>query len=213
MTEQKLKFIRKRSGICAKLIKYLEIKGLLYKRPEAETLKGWRSWKSKVKAQYPIQYFIRESFDSAKYFITHRFTTIKYYVITFLFPENQTIRKTIPKRGHDLASLIPLMNFAAITQFKEEADKSCVDWDAHEEHREFKQWLDASALWIQEGKDRLEKELSAAYPEIDVEQLFSGEAINYEETYREVNRIEALIAQTEEDILLQMIKYRAYFWT
>jgi hypothetical protein len=213
MTKQDIHKIRKCVGVYDKLIKYLEIKGLLYKRPEAETLKGWRSWKSKVKAQYPIQYFIRESFDSVKYSIAHRFTTIKYYVRTFLFPENQTIRKTIPKRGHDLASLIPLMNFAAITQFKEEADKSCVDWDAHEEHREFKQWLDASALWIQEGKDRLEKELSAAYPEIDIDKIFSGEVINYEETYREVNRIEALIAQTEEDILLQMVKYRNYFWT
>ena len=213
MTETKVKKSKMCRSICSKLVTYLENKGIIYKTPPAETFSGWKAWRKKVKTEYPIQYFIREEYAHIAFSLMHRYRTIKYYIKTFLFPENSTIRNAIPKRNHDLVSIIPLMNFAALMQFKEEADKSCVDWDAGEKHKEFKRWLDESALWIKEGKSKLEEELQAAYPKVDMEQIMSAPGVDYETTYKEVNRIEDIIAQKEESILLQMISYRDYFWT
>jgi hypothetical protein len=213
MTEEQLTTLRLQKGILSKLFKYLEFKGILYTVPFSDTLEGWDSWRDKVKKEHPIQYFIRDTVEDIEYTIVHRYYSIKYWVRTFLFPENKRIRAAIPVRGHDVTSIISAMNFAAILQYKEEADKSKVDWHAHESHKEFKDWLDRAAAWITEGKLNLEKELDKAYPSISIRDINNLDQEVFQDMYKEVHRLEDLIKQTDENILIQMIKYRDYFWT
>lgn len=213
MTEKQLEQLKWQRGMFAKIFKYLEFKGILYEVPFSETVEGWDAWRDKVKKEHPIQYFIREKVEDIEDDIIRKYYSIKYYVRTLLFPENKRIRSAIPARGHDIASIIEKMNFAAILQFKEEADKSQVDWTANENHKEFKDWLDRSVVWLTEGKANLEKELDRAYPTVSLMRTEEITLEKYNDMYREVHRLEDLIKQTDENILVQMIKYREYFWT
>jgi hypothetical protein len=176
-------------------------------------MEGWDKWRAKVKKEYPIQYFIRDKFEDIEYWFISRYKRIRYWVKTALRPENSRIRAAIPIRGSDLCAIITEMNFALILQFKEEADKSIVDWDAHETHKEFKDWLDRAALWITEGRPNLEKELQRAYPEASTNDILTVDLNQVKDLYSEVHRLEELIAQTDENIIIQMVKYRGHFWT
>jgi hypothetical protein len=213
MTKKLLAELAWPKGIFAKIFKYLELKGFLYAVPFAETMEGWDAWRKKVKKEHPIQYFIREKIEDIEDDIISAYYRIKYYVRTSLFPENKRIRNAIPVRGHDVTSIIEKMNFAAILQFKEEADKSQVDWTANESHKEFKDWLDRSVVWLTEGKANLEKELDRAYPTVSLMKTEEITLERYNDMYKEVHRLEELIKQTDENILVQLIKYREFFWT
>jgi hypothetical protein len=213
MTKEQLNSISVQRGIFAKLFKYLEFKGILYTTPSSATMEGWDKWRAKVKKEYPIQYFIRDKFEDIEYWFISRYKRIRYWVKTALRPENSRIRAAIPIRGSDLCAIITEMNFALILQFKEEADKSIVDWDAHETHKEFKDWLDRAALWITEGRPNLEKELQRAYPEASTNDILTVDLNQVKDLYSEVHRLEELIAQTDENIIIQMVKYRGHFWT
>ena len=213
MTKEQLNSISAQRGIFAKLFKYLEFKGILYTTPSSATMEGWDKWRAKVKKEYPIQYFIRDKFEDIEYWFISRYKRIRYWVKTTLRPENSRIRAAVPIRGSDLCAIITEMNFALILQFKEEADKSIVDWDAHETHKEFKDWLDRAALWITEGRPNLEKELQRAYPETSINDILTVDLNQVKDLYSEVYRLEDLIAQTDENIIIQMVKYRGHFWT
>jgi hypothetical protein len=196
-----------------RFIKYLESRGVLYSVPSAATFEDWAIWKNKVKKEYPIQYSVREYTGDIWYTICRKYRATKYYLKTLLFPENKLIRNAIPVRGHDLTYIIKEMNFAAILQFREEAVKSCVDWEDTKDQLEFRNWLDTSAAWIKEGRAALNKQLDSAYPNIGLGDLDKHSIAELKELYSEVLRIEQLIEQTNETILLQMVKYRDYFWT
>jgi hypothetical protein len=213
MTEQQELSIKLQRGIASKLFKYLEFKGVLYAVPFSETLEGWDAWRAKVKKEHPIQYFIREKIEDIEDGIIRKYSSIRYYLRTLLIPENKVIRNSIPSRAHDVASIIEKMNFAAILQFKDEADKSQVDWAASENHKEFKDWLDRAVVWLNEGKANLEKELDRAYPPVSLMYTREITLEKYNDMYKEVHRLEDLIKQTDEAILVQMMKYREYFWT
>jgi hypothetical protein len=88
-----------------------------------------------------------------------------------------------------------------------------VDWEARQCDKEFKDWLDRTAVWINEGKAKLEAEAAKAHPTIDFNDILKLDPVNAQELYKEVYRIEELIKQTDEAILVQLIKYRDYFWT
>jgi hypothetical protein len=213
MTEQERSELKLLRGIFTKLFKYLEFKGVIYKTPFSATPEGWQEWDKQTSKKYPVIYRIREFIEDAEYDLIRKYSDIKYTIRTFLFPENKIIRESIPIRNHDIASIIPQMNFAAILQFKEEADKSMVDWDGDETQKEFKRWLDSAAIWVKEGRPNLQKALQDAYPNVSLAdmQTMSGEQVKG--LYFEVERLESLIAKTDENILIEMIKYRNYFWT
>jgi hypothetical protein len=205
--------IMKQKGIFTKLFKYLELKGFMYAEPFSKTIEGWDEWHKKALKEQPIRYHIREFVEDIEYDVIREYRRLRYLLKTFFFPENDLIRKAIPVRNSDITYIITEMNFAAILQFKEEADKASVDWNAQSSSSEFKKWLDLAVVWIKEGRANLDRELETAYPDfylvnkpnLDIEQVNS--------LYKEVHRIEALIKQTDENILVQMIKYRDYFWT
>jgi hypothetical protein len=213
MTKEQWSRVHTQRGIISKLFKYLEFKGILYSVPYSETMEGWDIWRDKVKKEHPIQYFIRDSIESIEYGLMRRYRRLCYLTRTTFFPENKRIRAAIPVRGHDTCSTIINMNFAAILQFKEEADNSYVEWDARDCDKEFKDWLDSAVVWINEGKVKLEAELMEAYPSVNFRDIFKSDPAVIQDLYKEVYRIEALIKETDENILVQLMKYREHFWT
>jgi hypothetical protein len=213
MTKEQWSSISTQRGIVSKLFKYLEFKGILYTVPYSATMEGWDAWRDKVKKEHPIQYLVRDKLECIEYDLMRKYRRGSYLLRTLLSPENKLIRASIPVRDHDTCSIIIKMNFAAILQFKEEADNSCVDWDGRDCDKEFKDWLDRAVGWINEGKAKLEAELMKAYPTVNFRDIFKSDPADVQNLYKEVYRIEELIKQTDEDILVQMIKYRDYFWT
>jgi hypothetical protein len=214
MTEEQIKEIRLQRGIFSKLFKYLEFKGYFYSVPFAASMEEWDEWRVNVMKAHPIQYAIRDAIEDIEYKLYRKWRSLRYKVKTFFVPENAMIRKAVPKRYADTTSIILDVNFATILQFKKEADESMVDWQAHEEHAEFKAWLNTACVWINEGRANLEKEKDKAYPSRNISVLLKPSTIEeYQDMYKEVNRLEALIDQTDENILIQMIKFRSYFWT
>lgn len=213
LTEDQISLLKSERGLFTKAFKYLEFKGWMYSVPPYSTMEGWDAWMDAVKKQHPVQYAIRESIETFEYRLNRGWRSFRYKVKTFFIPENAMIRKAVPVRYADTASIILEINFAAILQFKKEADASYVDWQAQDTHAEFKKWLDEACVWISEGRAKLEKEKDSAYPDIELVKLPCLSGDDYNELYKEVNRLEALIDQTDENILIQMIKYRNYFWT
>lgn len=172
---------------------------------------GWSAWEKETRKNYPIQYFFRE--DVTMYFKIRwtRIKHLKYTIKCFFFPKHPELRKAIPNTWVDIASLVIDLNFAMILSFKKEADASCVDWDGTENHRKFKNWLDAAVEWINVNRPALQKQRDGSYPSYPLAPEKKG--LSYEQLYSEVIRIEKLINDTDSNIVKQMIEYREYMWT
>ena len=183
----------------------------IYETPSSFSLEGWESWRKETKEKYPFQYWLREDVYYWFYSFKWKWDDFSYKVKCTFKPKHQEIRKAIPKTWQDISSLILDVNFAMIVSFKEEADKSQVDWDGTEKHREFKNWLDSSAHWITVGKPRCEAQADMFYPPHPLPEHLKGKS--YEELYGELHKMLDLIEETNSNILKKMIDYRQYFWT
>ena len=144
-------------------------------------------------------------------------------------PSNQRIRKFIPRTYRDISHLMVDVNFEFIREFYEDEYKAdIVDWEATEHHSEFAKWLESAYTYITKERPQLEIDLSNAYPPFkgfdnmfkpavdkDGKRMFEmvDDGIPYEVKYKEVNRIEKLIEDTDTEILTEFVKRRNYFWT
>ena len=121
------------------------------------------------------------------------------------------------------------VNFEFIREFYEDEYKAdIVDWEATEHHSEFAKWLEGAYTYITKERPQLEIDLSNAYPPFkgfdemfkpsvnkDGKKMYelADDGIPYDVKYKEVNRIEQLIEDTDTEILTQFVKRRNYFWT
>jgi len=144
-------------------------------------------------------------------------------------PRHTRIRKSIPRNWSDICTLIENVNFEMIKSFYEdEYIKGYVDWEADKYHKEFSEWLKKAYKYIIEIRPKLEIDLQNAYPpSLPLDEMFKpfidengrkmykmvDDGVPYEKKYAEVNRIENLIDDNDTEILIQMIKFRKYFWT
>ena len=196
---------------------YSQQKPFFYKVPQSlewnlhDDSVGWSAWKKETKKNYPIQYFFREEARIFFSRICFHLRERKYKIKCFFFPKHPELRKAIPRTWADISSLVVDLNFAMILSFKDEADKSCVDWDSNEDHRKFKNWLDSAAHWITVGRPNCEAQRDSLYPPHPLTDLQKGKS--YEELYGELNKMEKLISDTDANIIKQMIDYREYMWT
>jgi hypothetical protein len=183
-----------------------------YKVPHSLSWEGWEAWRKTTKMHHPIQYWVR---DTVPHWITvhikWRCRDAFWKTYRFFKPCHKDIRKAIPSEWSDIANLIVDVNFAMILSFKKEADASFVDWNGTPDHCKFKKWLDSAAHWIKEGRPACEAQRDALYPPNPLPPEMKNKS--YDELYGELNKIEALIAATDANILKQMIDYRDYFWT
>ena len=124
----------------------------------------------------------------------------------FFKPCHQRLRNVIPKRWCDLTELTLLINFEIIKSFVEE-EMDNINWESDPEHKKAGEWLKASYKYITETKPALEKELSEAYKNIPKGKL------PYEEKYKDVNRIEKTIDESDKAILIGIANYRQWLWS
>ena len=145
-------------------------------------------------------------------------------------PQHSRIRKSIPRQWRDIESLIYSVNFEMIKSFyEEEFLADIIDWDYDDIHRDFASWLKQAYQYITVERPDLEKQQDGAYPPLkDWDEMFEtietkncgtrllqlvDDDIPYETKYKEVNRLEQLIADKDTEVLTEMIKRRAFFWT
>jgi hypothetical protein len=183
-----------------------------YDVPSSLTWEDWEKWRNDTRAAYPLQYWLRETVPH--WFPIHikwLYRELYWKVYRFFKPCHKDIRKVIPRQWSDIANLIVDVNFAMILSFKKEADESRVDWDGTDNHRKFKNWLDAAAHWVKEGRPNCVAQMEASYPPHPLPEHMKE--YTYDQLYGNVNHMQKLIDETDTNIIKQMIDYREYFWT
>lgn len=166
-----------------------------------------------------------------KNLIPYRWSMWYYEVVRPIFkPNHGRLRKAIPRTWCDITSLITTVNFEFIKSFyEEEYLNGVVDWTSNEEHIEFSNWLEEAYLYITKERLKLESQRDNSYPKTDenfldrfekniaddgsVRYLLKDDGIPYEQKYAEVIRLEKIIEDRDEQILIEMIKKKEYFWT
>lgn len=120
-------------------------------------------------------------------------------------------RKSIPRHKYvEVTEVIRDINFSLILDFwYEEVENGIVDYTATEQHKQFYSWLKSSVFWIERARPNalltLEMELEAV--------SIKDSRCSYTERYGNYDKLESLIEATDNKILLDLIKYRAFFWT
>lgn len=197
--------------------------GFWYKTPialpclfEEVSEDGWDEFYRRIRKEYPIQGWVREwllSLDNPVYafifFTKRRLVDFWYKRIVCLFnPRHKTLRKALPRTWMDTCSLIVDLNFAMIVEFyHDEVVDGHVEWNSDSRHKKFYNWLVSAVKYIETEKKDLEKLLDDSYPSKEQRRL------PYEEAYKEVNRLEKQIKDSDSKILKEMITFRDFFWT
>lgn len=145
-------------------------------------------------------------------------------------PENDRLRKYIPRKWTDISHLIVHVNFEMIKIFyEEEYSNGHIDWDSDKQHKNFSKWLEGAYQYITVDRPKLEEDLNNAYPPLGVDgfkgvfeeieedgkKMFrmKDDGVPYDIKYAEVNRIDNLIKNKDTKILKEMIEKRDFFWT
>ncbi len=187
----------------------------------------WTTWKSILKElkkqsdkshenpESMVRYkSVEDLFDDlkSKSYKPSIFTRFKWWLNDFTWdvyryfkPCHQEIRKSIPNRWTDITELIRIVNFEFLKSYHDH-EMHNIEWNSDEYHRNFRDWINQAYVYITVERPKLEDDLSNAYPSF-------GSKGTYEEKYGEVNRLEALIEQKDTEILVDIVKKRAWFWS
>jgi hypothetical protein len=181
-------------------------------------------------SRYQKIYWKLFGFKSLWNLLPYKFRSFYYdHIKTIFAPHHSRLRKVIPRQWNDLTEIIISVNFEIIKSFYEdEMLGGYVDWDASAPHRRFKKWIEKVYNYITKERPQLLKDLDNAYPDVSDSLICRGISYNekgervtqiknahktYEELYGEVNRIEQLIDKKDSQYIIEMVKFRKYFWT
>lgn len=192
---------------------FLERKKLYYVQPAGLSREGWAKWEDNISESYPTLFALRENAEDFEDWLVDRFHDSKRGLRAIFRPRYTRVRKLIPRTYADVTHLIREVNFAFLLEFKEEADKSYVNWNATPEHKEFKQWLDTACVWIAEGQVNLKNKIEEIYDQVSLISEGSTYTDKVTPLYDEISRIEKLMEDTDTNILHKLIEYRSYMWT
>ena len=181
---------------------------------------------------YSIRSFMLEKFEVWDIWdlLPYRFRMVYYdYIRPIIKPQNQRIRKAIPRTWVDVTELVVSVNFEFIKAFYEDEFKAdIVDWEATEQHSQFAKWMEGAYEYVTKIRPQLEIDLQNAYPphrsfdemfepktDENGRRLFQmvDDGIPYKVKYKEVNRIEEEIEKRDTEVLTELVKRRYYFWT
>lgn len=151
-----------------------------------EDIEGWNSFYSKIRKQYPIQWFIRILISSKLHNIKSNFLNLGYKIKNFIKPCYPRWRKTLRRNSYVEADyLIVQSNFNIILDFYyEEVVNGYFDWASDLFTKKFHDELVKNVKWI-EG-DR-----------------------NSSDYFEKVKTI----TDKETEILKWMIDNRGFFWS
>jgi hypothetical protein len=179
---------------------------------------GWDYFYSKIKEQYPLQWFIRRwlpSLDNpvvsvAYKYIIWPYTDIKYSIKRWFNPLHPRWRASLPRHQYkDIQELVVDSNFALIRDFYwEEVIDGVVDWSSTEEYETFHNQLVINVNWIENELPALNKQ-----HEESLSKAFLNTKAEYYTKYEEVAKIEKEIHDKTTEILTWFIENRAFFWT
>lgn len=203
------------NGLFGKLFIWLESKGIGYEVPAAATHEGWAEWEKEVKSKYPIFFKVRNFLEDVDDFFSDKYHSVRATLKYIFRPANRDLIKLISRRPMDYCDYMLQVNFMIILKFKKEyEERYAQDPDAHEETLAMRAWLKSAHSWITEGRGNMNKELDKAYEDVNLTLAINNfTSYDYAEDYKEVNRIEKLINDTDTEILNGMVKYREYLWT
>jgi hypothetical protein len=150
-------------------------------------------------------------------------------------PRQKWLTKAIGNTWMDLDGVIETTLFECIKRYVEAEEGLIRDWTGKEL---VKAELERAYKYAKHDRPLLQKELDESYPKcVGNGDMFARVAVPidkgdgktscyyqmksceelygmpYEEAYREVNRLEQLIKETDDDILGTIVKYREYMWT
>lgn len=149
-------------------------------------------------------------------------------------PRQKWLTKAIGNTWMDLDGVIETTLFECIKQYVEVEEGLVGDWTNKES---VKSELERAYQYVKYDRPLLQKKMDESYPKhigngdmfvpVDISgdkapgkveycQMRSCEdlyGMPYEEAYREVNRLEKLIRESDDDILCTIVKYREYMWT
>lgn len=202
----------------------------LYKTPFALPLEwlcsgeaGWKEFHSRIRQQYPIQYFFREwlfSLDNPVVYAFSKFLKwplrdLKYNVRNVIKPCFPRWRKSAPRHVFtDGTHLIVESNFALILDFYyEEVINAYIDWSADETYKKFYEELVANVKWIEDERKKIEELSTEALSRSLKNKILKEGKVDYDETYTDYLRLEQHKKQKETEILKWMIDNRDFFWT
>jgi hypothetical protein len=140
-------------------------------------------------------------FDRFKWWLND----VSWDIYRYFKPCHQQIRKAIPNRFTDICELIRDVNFEFVKSFHDN-EMDIIDWDADDQHKEFKNWINKSYEYITIERPELQDQLSKSYPPPRAKG-------SYQEKYAEVIRLESLIETKDSELLLEIIKRRQMFWS
>lgn len=145
-----------------------------------------------------------------------------------LWPRQAWLTKQVSKTWTDKVNLVPSLLYALVIHFVEE--EKCFevnDWAASGSAEQEDQ-LREVYQWAKTGRAAMEEQLQASYPPLSpirwkpvegegfegyVEMVTDSNEEPYHICYAEVNRLEALIEETDTKHLTTIVKCRGMMWT
>lgn len=131
---------------------------------------------------------------------------ISWKVYRYFIPAHKQIRNSIPRPWTDIAELIHIVNFEFVKSFYEN-EKDSTDWIATgEPAADFIKWLERAYNYITTERPKILEEISQSYPSFEA----TG---SYEEKYGPLIKLENLLNERDTEVLIEIVKRRAFFWS
>ena len=167
---------------------------------------------------------------------------LKYKVQCFFYPKQEWLTNVIPDTFCDKVELIPQMLFKCLEHYveverkvkwvhdigynwEEEVKLKFVSQAYADEQMKIDKELMKAYTWIKSGRNKIDKQIDAAYPPSEpFENLFSesrSEDGHYKlvvsderaECYKEVSRLEAIKLKKDKECMRTIIKHHHRLWT
>jgi len=175
-----------------------------YEAPFAMMINDWNNWEKHIKKEYPIQYWLRESFQ---YTFRRYYRTIKGLKRYIINPRRRMRNAVFSVQYMDLVELVPHFHFQAIIEFVEvEKTFEVTDWSEEgvsEKGKKFKELYN----YVKYERPFLLEKLNTAYEQIEITTEYD---LN---RYNEVDTISKEIKNKDTELCIWVIQNRDYLWT
>jgi len=175
-----------------------------YEAPFAMMINDWNNWEKHIKKEYPIQYWLRESFQ---YTFRHYYRTIKGLKRYIINPRRRMRNAVFSVQYMDLVELVPHFHFQAIIEFVEvEKTFEVTDWSEEGVSEKGKK-LKGLYNYVKYERPFLLEKLNTAYEQIEITTEYD---LN---RYNEVDTISKEIKNKDTELCIWVIQNRDYLWT
>jgi len=175
-----------------------------YEAPFAMMINDWNNWEKHIKKEYPIQYWLRESFQ---YTFRRYYRTIKGLKRYIINPRRRMRNAVFSVQYMDLVELVPHFHFQAIIEFVEvEKTFEVTDWSEEGVSEKGKK-LKGLYNYVKYERPFLLEKLNTAYEQIEITTEYD---LN---RYNEVDTISKEIKNKDTELCIWVIQNRDYLWT